>query len=118
MLPLDPHKCLVGSTYEVNDVNLEPTVKGRKKLVEGLKDMLIRDYEITGHRVGIRPATIDRRPMLGTHPRIPNVAIFNGLGSKGVSLAPFFSNEMAQYLENGKELDAEISVTRFFRNLV
>ena len=118
MLPLDNKKCLVGSTYEVNEVNLETTQKGRDKLIEGLSDMLKRDYEIVGQRAGIRPATRDRRPILGSHPGNPDIVIFNGLGSKGVSLAPFFSSEMAQYLENGKELDAEISVTRFFRNLV
>jgi glycine oxidase len=39
--------------------------------------------------------------------------IFNGLGTKGVSLAPYFSDILVRQLENGVPLTKEVDVTRF-----
>jgi glycine/D-amino acid oxidase-like deaminating enzyme len=62
---------------------------------------------------GIRPSTRDARPFLGAHPTEQGLYIFNGLGSKGASLAPTLSREMADYIFQGKPLDPETDIQRF-----
>ncbi len=49
-------------------------------------------------KVGIRPCTLNRRPILEIHPKYPNMGILNGLGAKGISLAPYFSEKILNKL--------------------
>ena len=51
---------------------------------------------------------------MGNHPLHSNVYIFNGLGTKGVSLAPYFAKEMLGFLENNKVLLDEANIERFY----
>jgi hypothetical protein len=39
--------------------------------------------------------------------------IFNGLGSKGVMLAPHFAEELVEHITKGLQLNEEVSVSRF-----
>jgi glycine oxidase len=61
----------------------------------------------------MRPTTHDRRPILGAHPKHPSVIIFNGLGTKGVSLAPHFSKVLAEWLENSQPINKEVDIHRY-----
>jgi len=70
-------------------------------------------YKVINHEAAVRPTIKDRRPVIGLHPQYKSLAIFNGLGTKGVSLAPFFANNFCDYLETGKELDASVNINRF-----
>jgi uncharacterized protein YqgC (DUF456 family) len=47
------------------------------------------------------------------HPTQSNVGIFNGLGTKGVMLAPFFANQFAEHLVNNQELNEEVDIIRY-----
>lgn len=91
-----------------------PTAEGREFLEEKLRGWLKPDYTVLDQAAGIRPAVQGRRPLLGRHPEFPRLSIFNGLGSKGVSLAPFFAEQLAEHLVSGKELDAAVNINRFF----
>jgi len=62
--------------------------------------------------VGIRPTTMDRRPVLGSHPTFKNTHMFNGLGAKGYLIAPTMAKEMAQYLLDNRIIPMEYSITR------
>jgi len=104
----------VGATYDFNDTTWEPTKKGLTILKERLDSFLKIPYTIESHLAGIRPSSVDRRPVAGEHPHIKYLGILNGLGTKGVSLAPFISKLLVDYFENGKELDREIDIKRFF----
>jgi glycine oxidase len=42
-----------------------------------------------------------------------NAFVFNGLGSKGVALVPYYSSLMTHHLINGIPLDKEISTERY-----
>jgi len=64
-----------------------------------------------------RPANMERRPFVGLHPLHPSVGVFNGMGTKGCSLAPYFAHEFAQYLAEGKAMTPAADVTRFTRIL-
>ena len=115
VLPLDGKgKCRLGATYTWHDINWETTEDARLFLGEKLNAFLKQPYHILEQQVGIRPSTKDRRPFIGIHPEYPQLGIFNGLGTKGVSLAPYFAEQFAKFLETGEELMQEANIERVF----
>ena len=38
----------------------------------------------------------------------------NGLGTKGVTLAPFFANQMVNNLKNCSNIDKEVNISRYY----
>ena len=103
----------VGSTFDWQDASLDTTSGGRKKLELQLKNILNCPFEIVDQQAGIRPTIKDRRPLLGRHPEHENLYIFNGMGTRGVMLAPFFAGQLARHIENGENLDREVDIARF-----
>ena len=85
-----------------------PTSTALEKLKHALEDTLKVPYEMLEHDAAIRPTTKDRRPLLGSNPSYPGVYFFNGLGTKGASLAPYWSRVMAEHLITGLGLPSEI----------
>jgi glycine/D-amino acid oxidase-like deaminating enzyme len=82
-------------------------------MVESLAQFLNLPYEIVDHIAGIRPTNTQRRPFIGIHPTHPQLAICNGMGTKGCSLAPYFTAQLLEHLEQGVMLDPEASIERF-----
>jgi glycine oxidase len=103
----------VGATYQFNDQTREPTEQGRQELTEKLDELVCFPYKIVAQTWGMRPTTPDRRPILGPHPNHDSVVIFNGLGTKGVSLAPYFSNVLASWLEKVGPINKEVDIHRY-----
>jgi glycine oxidase len=103
----------VGSTYD-RDRSFTTTEAGRTELENKLKGLMTKHFEIIGQDWGIRPTTPDRRPVLGRHPEHEQLFIFNGLGTKGVTLAPYFSEALFLHFKNpANSLNKEVDVTRF-----
>jgi len=113
VMPIGDDKYVLGATYDRDNINQETTTTGREQLIEKLKNIGDFNFEIIEQRAGVRPTTHDRRPIIGPHPRYSNVFIFNGLGSKGVMLAPYFADELIQHITNGVELNNEVRVSRY-----
>ncbi|MEO5570827.1 MAG: FAD-dependent oxidoreductase [Bacteroidia bacterium] len=113
ILPLGNHHFKAGSTYQWDFKNVEPSVEGKKQIDLFLKKILKVDYEITNHYAAIRPTVQDRRPFIGLHPENPSVGIFNGLGTKGVMLAPFFAKQFVDFLEGKTIIDPEADIKRY-----
>lgn len=90
-----------------------PTAEGKAELVEKLKAFLKLDFEIIGHHSAIRPTVKDRRPFIGAHPSHPRLGIFNGLGTKGASLGPFWADHYVKHLLHGMELDSSVDIRRY-----
>ena len=105
----------VGATYEWADLTDNPTQKAKAELEQKLTHLITGNYQIINHQAGIRPSSIDRRPIIGTHPKHKNLHIFNGLGTKGVMLAPYFANNFVLFYQQKKELIKEIDVKRFYK---
>jgi glycine oxidase len=103
----------VGSTYNYNVTESGVTEKGREELVEKLNDLINFPFTIVAQDWGIRPTTIDRRPILGRHPEFQRLLIFNGLGTKGVSLAPYFSEVLVRWELGEGSLNKDVDVTRY-----
>lgn len=103
----------VGATYDFHDQSRTITQKGFNELKNKLDELVNFPYDITSHTWGMRPTTHDRRPILGAHPKHQSVIIFNGLGTKGVSLAPYFSKVLTELLENNKPINKEVDIQRY-----
>jgi glycine/D-amino acid oxidase-like deaminating enzyme len=103
----------VGATYQFNDITPSVTDEGLKELISKLDELVCFPYQVVGQSWGMRPTTPDRRPILGAHPNHQSVVIFNGLGTKGVSLAPYFSKVLAAWLENGTLMNKEVDIHRY-----
>jgi len=112
ILPLGNNTYKVGATYEWTDLTEEPTEKGKSDLSEKLKKVIKVPFTIIDHQAGIRPTVNDRRPLLGLHPQHPALGVFNGMGTKGVMLAPYFAKQLVDFLENNIPLDAEVNINR------
>lgn len=107
----------VGSTYDYQDSHPGITDEALKNLREKLEQLWLFPYKVTAQDWGMRPTTPDRRPLIGRHPQFGNLIIFNGMGTKGVSLAPYFSSLLAGWLENDQTINKETDVSRFISKL-
>lgn len=106
----------VGSTYSWHDLDLGPTERAKNELYERLENLVkIKSKNLVYHKTGIRPATKDRRPMLGKHPDQESVYVFNGFGAKGVSLVPYYSKMMVDLLINNNQPHDDVNISRFFK---
>ncbi|HVL12613.1 MAG TPA: FAD-dependent oxidoreductase [Gemmata sp.] len=92
----DAFRC--GSTYDRERLDAEPTAAGRAEIESRLREFLRLPFEVTDHRAAVRPVIDAGLPVLARHPEHPQLAYFNGLGSKGSLLAPFFAGELAASL--------------------
>ncbi len=115
ILPLGNDRYKVGATYEWEDLAPGPTEKGKLYLIEKLQKVIQVPFEIIAHEAGIRPTVQDRRPFIGLHPDHPALAIFNGMGTKGVMLAPYFAQRFVDFLNNKTDLLWEIDCKRFVK---
>ncbi len=113
ILPLGMNLFRVGSTYSWNAENNFPTEEGKDFLVAQLKTILKIPFDIVDHRAAIRPTVRDRRPFLGLHPAHDRVGIFNGLGTKGCLLAPYFANHLTGFLLGKNKLLNEVDVRKW-----
>ena len=112
LLPVGNQYFKVGATYSWKDLNNEPRPEALDELSEKLAQFDVKQFELKGISVGVRPATQDRRPFVGFIPG-RRIGIFNGFGSKGVSLTPFFSKQLTENILNGSEILADASIHRF-----
>lgn len=114
IIPLPHQKALfwVGATNEWHFSDDQPTAARLQDLESELKAILKIPFRIIAHQAAIRPTVRDRRPFVGLHPSHPSLAIFNGLGTKGTSLAPFWANHFVDFLLHKTLLESEIDIAR------
>ncbi|HEU4495664.1 MAG TPA: FAD-binding oxidoreductase [Flavobacterium sp.] len=113
IIPLGGGLYKAGATYNWHDKTNAPTDAGKQELIKGIRDVIGADFKITAHWAGIRPTVTDRRPLVGTHPSHSNMHLLNGLGSRGVMLAPSMAKDLFEHIECQKPLDASIDIRRF-----
>lgn len=112
-VPLGNHQFKVGSTYAWNQTNALPTEEKKQELIKTLQQMLNVPFQVVDHEAGIRPTVIDRRPVFGSSTIHSNIYAFNGLGTKGVVLAPLLTKEIAQFFLDGNPVPEDYSIERF-----
>ena len=113
LIPLGANFYKIGATYNWEDKSSEPTENGKNELLHNINNLITCDFEIIAHSAGIRPTVKDRRPLIGTHQIYKRYHILNGLGTRGVMLAPEMAHHLYNHIENETELDNHINIIRY-----
>lgn len=113
ILPLGENIYKVGATFDWKNLDGKPSEKGKEWILERLRRAYVGPVEILNHQAGIRPTVSDRRPLIGRHHVHKRAFVFNGLGSRGAMIAPYFAKHFADHLLEGKALPAEVDIRRF-----
>lgn len=113
ILPMGDSIFKVGATYTWNDLTDKPTEKARTEILEKLNAIISVRYEVIDHLAGIRPTVSDRKPLVGTHPDNARLHILNGLGTRGILLAPLLAQNLYRSIQQNVPLPAEIDIRRF-----
>lgn len=117
LAPLGDDIFWAGSSYEWEFSDTGPSEAFRKRTTAQLAQWLKSDFTVEDHLAAVRPATLERRPFAGIHPHFPAVGILNGMGTKGCSLAPWFSRQLSSHLTKNTPILPEANVDRFRRIL-
>ncbi len=112
LLPVGQGKFRTGATYSWEPLDAIPTCEGREDVERRVRGFLKADYEVTGHRAGVRPVIAASKALMGRHPSRPEVVFFNGLGSKGVLVAPFFARMLARHLVLAEGIEDEVNLAK------
>ena len=90
LMPFEKETLKLGATYEWGVEKSKPTESGKKEIIEALSPALSQEIfdkmELVNHQSGLRPTSHDRRPYIGEIQ--PGVFTLNGLGTRGVLIAP------------------------------
>ena len=113
IIPLGQDKYQVGATYIHKNQDSSPTI-GRDKMTAALDGLLTLPYVVLEYWTGMRPTTLDRKPILGLIDRAASVYTINGLNSRGLLMAPLLSDWLVDSIIEGGILPSEVSIGRFF----
>jgi FAD dependent oxidoreductase. len=114
--PVLEHQFKVGATFCWNELDFEPSQLARDEITSKFKSFMPYEFRVLSHKAGVRPTAHDRKPVMGVLPDNLQIGIFNGLGSKGVLLGPYFAHQLAEFL-TGKStfINPEVDVRRYYK---
>ena len=112
IIPLGNDLYKAGATFAHGDTSYVATSNGRDQLVAAVKKMISCPFEVVDQHVGMRPTVKDRRPLLGCLSGSKPI-FFNGLGTRGLFMAPLLAKQLYDYVENNVPLSEEIDINRF-----
>ena len=113
IMPLGNHLYRVGATYNHHEWDDVVTSEGIAYLQQKIEQILEEEYEIVSKKAGVRPTVRDRKPFLGVHPKHEKLAIFNGLGARGVIQGPYLSAHFSNFLTTSKKITQESDIQRY-----
>lgn len=92
LMPFSEDTYKLGATYEWGVENSKPTDEGKNELLEAIKPAfnpsISESLELINHESGLRPTSHDRRPYACELKSHPGIYVLNGLGTRGVLVAP------------------------------
>jgi glycine/D-amino acid oxidase-like deaminating enzyme len=113
LVPLASNNFWTGGTYAWDFEDDEPTQEWRKEWLTKVENLIKLPYNVESHKAGIRPTVRDRRPFIGHHKKYKPVYIFNGMGTKGTSLAPYWAKHLVEHLVHHKAIHPDVNINRF-----
>lgn len=102
----------VGAGYEWDFADELPSPSEKERIIKILDANLKVPYKILDHLSAVRPTVMDRRPYIGPHFEHRNMYIFNGFGTKGASLVPYWSEHLMKHFCFMEPLSTEVSPER------
>ena len=113
LIPLGDDCYKIGATYNRDVYTNNPTKEDSEALETKLKKMIRCEFEVLDQVAGVRPTVKDRKPLLGAFDTHPNLYFLNGLGTRGLSMAPLLSKWLYEAVEKGKPLPPAVDINRF-----
>ena len=115
LIPLEARRFKTGATFDTQHTDNLPSQSAQNALLASLRTVwpLQSSISVYQHRAGIRPATLDKQPFIGTHPRHQQLHIFNGFGAKGSLAIPFYAARFADYLQQQADLPPICDIRRY-----
>jgi glycine/D-amino acid oxidase-like deaminating enzyme len=110
MIPRGGALFRAGAGYLRNDLTSEPTAKGRERVEYVVRSLTKLHYEVLDHVAEVRPIMATNLPVIGMHPKLPGLAIYNGLGAKGTLYAPGVADMFVNHLLDGTAIDPAVDV--------
>ncbi len=105
----DATRFKLGSSYEWNSLDLQAKAENATKLLASAALNTGEKMNLIRHQVGIRPTTTQRRPFIGPLSNLDHAYCFNGFGSKGCLLIPFYAEHLVSHLLCASQIDEELS---------
>ena len=102
-----------GATYSWDQLESKPNALGLQEMQTGLESMVHQRLEVLERKIGVRPATKDRRPVAGFHPEHHCLGVLNGLGAKGSLMGPWLARHLVEVMREKGPIDREVDVGRF-----
>lgn len=104
----------LGATYDRDHLDEVPTEPAKALLLDRAAHLIqCDDMQVVAQAAGIRPGTADKQPLVGPHPRLPPLLVFNGFGSRGALLIPSAAETLADWLIDGRPIPAGIDSRRY-----
>ncbi|HSP12032.1 MAG TPA: FAD-dependent oxidoreductase [Salegentibacter sp.] len=113
IIPMGNNLYRIGATYNNVDISPEPTESAKEELIRKISALIKCQFDVIDQVAGIRPASKDRKPFAGQHPKYKNLYCCNGFGSRGMLISPMLSEEMLKLMEKGEPLPQEVDLARF-----
>jgi len=88
LIPLGNNKYKFGATYEHHFKGLDHDLETKKQLIKEFEKLTDAPYKVIDQLTGVRPTVIDRRPLVGQHNKHKSLYVCNGMGTRGIILAP------------------------------
>jgi len=114
LIPLGAGVFKVGATYEWNELDECPTLKGRARVEEIARSLMDGQFTVMAHEAGIRPIIRRSEPLIG---QVDGEWHFNGLGSKGSLYAPGMARRLTDCLLDGTEPEPDLDLRVFLNSL-
>ena len=113
IVPLANGEMRLGATHDHKYVDSGVTPAGRDVLLAAYAALRPdADVDVTAHRAGVRPGTVDRHPFIGRHPERPALWVCNGFGARGALTVPWYAACLADHLTDGSPLPPEADIRR------
>ena len=104
----------IGSTYDWDNLDQEPSASAREEIEQKLKEFFHVPYTVLDHQAAVRPIIIESKALIGLHPEHQRLGFFNGLGSKGSMHAPWFAQCFTSFLVHQTPLPGDLDIGKHY----
>lgn len=111
--PMSNGQWICGATQVRGDSTQRESAAARSDLKRTMERMLDVPWKTIEQRAGTRTMTPDMFPAVGPIREGSNIFLFQGLGSRGFSLAPWLAEELAGHMTDGSPLPDLVVPSRF-----
>lgn len=113
LIPLGNDTYKVGASYGRGDTTNHPTEIAKDEMCLKLQRMISCPFEVIDQVAGVRPTVKDRKPLMGPLAQNKTSVFYNGLGTRGILMAPRLAELLYNFCENGVALPSEVNINRF-----